>query len=202
MSSLLSLPATIEQQLSYWKWDFTSLDLFSGELAYSLIYDNVRPDRIQEALQTVGMDTLPNYFILIQIDDYLAISKQLEITREFFQKDLVVNTIRSCLENLQVPGFAANLINSDRVICFLCLEELPLEPVEDFLGFLSRKSDAGSTFILHIPYRSAPADGVPNCPIFLLCMSRLSKRSIAAFIVGRAPIYVCRRSMLLRPPLI
>lgn len=150
MSSLFSLPATIEQQLSYWKWDFTSLDLFSGELAYSLIYDNVRPDRVQEALQTVGLDALPNYFILIQIDDYLTISKQLEITREFFQKDLVVNTIRSCLENLQVPGFAANLINSDRVICFLCLEDLQLEPVEEFLGFFV--SEIRRRVYLHTSY--------------------------------------------------
>lgn len=133
MSSHSAPRMTIEEQLSYWKWDFTSLDLFSSELAYSLVFENIRPDRIADALQTVGLTVLPDRFLLIQIDDYASLSKKLEITREFFQKDLVVNTIRAYLKELRLPGFAANLINTDRVICFLCLEEYKLAAVEEFL---------------------------------------------------------------------
>ena len=133
MSSHIAPRMTIEEQLSYWKWDFTSLDLFSSELAYSLVFENIRPDRVADALQTVDLTTLPDYFLLIQIDDYSFLSKRLEITREFFQKDLVVNTIRTYLKELRVSGFAANLINTDRVICFLCLEEYGTVAVEEFL---------------------------------------------------------------------
>lgn len=137
MSSHSAPRMTIEEQLSYWKWDFTSLDLFSSELAYSLVFENIRPDRVSDALQTVGLTTLPDHFLLIQIDDYSSLSKKLEITREFFQKDLVVNTIRTYLKELKLPGFAANLINTDRVICFLCLEEYHSVAVEEFLlGFV------------------------------------------------------------------
>lgn len=137
MSSHIAPRMTIEEQLSYWKWDFTSLDLFSSELAYSLVFENIRPDRVADALQTVDLTTLPDYFLLIQIDDYSFLSKRLEITREFFQKDLVVNTIRTYLKELRVSGFAANLINTDRVICFLCLEEYGTVTVEEFLmGFV------------------------------------------------------------------
>lgn len=137
MSSHIAPRMTIEEQLSYWKWDFTSLDLFSSELAYSLVFENIRPERVADALQTVDLTTLPDYFLLIQIDDYSFLSKRLEITREFFQKDLVVNTIRTYLKELRVSGFAANLINTDRVICFLCLEEYGTVTVEEFLmGFV------------------------------------------------------------------
>lgn len=141
---------TIEEQLSYWKWDFTAHDLFSNELAYSLIYDNIRPDRVADALRTVGLETLPNYFLLLQIDDYLSLSKQLEITREFFQKDLVVNTIRDYLKELSLPGFSANLINSDRVICFLCLEEERHAPIQDFLQTFI--TEIRRRVRLHTPY--------------------------------------------------
>ena len=132
MSEQAPAKDAIAEQLSYWKWDFTTLDLFSGELAYSLIFDNIRPDRVKEALATVGLDTLPNYFILIQIDDYTALSKRMEITREFFQKDLVVNTIRAYCREIGVPGFSANLINSERVLCFLCLDEARYAPLSEF----------------------------------------------------------------------
>ena len=41
MSSHITPRMTIEEQLSYWKWDFTSLDLFSSELA-SVSYTHLR----------------------------------------------------------------------------------------------------------------------------------------------------------------
>ena len=78
MSSHIAPRMTIEEQLSYWKWDFTSLDLFSSELAYSLVFENIRPDRVADALQTVDLTTLPDYFLLIQIDDYSFLSRHVE----------------------------------------------------------------------------------------------------------------------------
>lgn len=123
----------LTEAFSYWKWDFTPLDMFSGELAYSLIYNNIKPEKTADAMQTVGMHRLPNYFVLIQIDDYESISKQMEITREFFQKDRLVRTIRNYLSRIGVEGFAANLINSDRIICFVCLQEMRGEEARAFL---------------------------------------------------------------------
>lgn len=170
----------LEEQLSYWKWDFTTVDLFSSELAYSLIYDNIRPDRIAEALQTVGLTALPNYFILIQIDGYLALSKQLEITREFFQKDLVVNTIREYLSELSLPGFAANLINSDRVICFLCLDEGLYAPITEYLRtFISeirRRVQLYTTYTLSVSF-SGQCSGLSHFPSMYIQMAAALDRS-------------------------
>lgn len=52
----------MEQNLSYWKAHISVHDMLTSELAYSLIYDNIRSDKVSEAMGTVGLDVLPNRF--------------------------------------------------------------------------------------------------------------------------------------------
>lgn len=58
------------KELDYWKDYITMHNVLACELSYSLIYNNIRPDKVKEALATVNLDTLPNRFFLIQVDDY------------------------------------------------------------------------------------------------------------------------------------
>ncbi|MGI6585685.1 MAG: helix-turn-helix transcriptional regulator [Gracilibacteraceae bacterium] len=113
----------MEQNLSYWKAHISVHDMLTSELAYSLIYDNIRSDKVSEAMGTVGLDVLPNRFFLIQVDDYMNYSSNLHITQEFFQKPVLVDMLRTCMKMIKLKGFVANLIGMDRIICFLCFEE-------------------------------------------------------------------------------
>ena len=90
------------------------------ELSYSLIYDNIRPDKVFDALATVGLAQLPNRFLLIQVDDYYNYSSKMRITQEFFQKTSLINILRTRMDQLGVTGFMANLVGLDKLICFLC----------------------------------------------------------------------------------
>lgn len=111
---------TLEESFSYWKDHITLEDVFAEELAYSLIYDNIRPDKLDVALGTVGLTELPDRFFLLQVDDYMNLSGQLNITQEFFQKPRLVNLLRELLRELELTGFVANLVGMDKLICFLC----------------------------------------------------------------------------------
>ena len=114
---------TLEQSFSYWKDHITLADVFAEELAYSLIYDNIRADKVDVALGTVGLTELPNRFFLLQVDDYMNLSGKLNIAQEFFQKPRLVNLLRELLRELGLTGFAANLVGMDKFICFLCNAE-------------------------------------------------------------------------------
>lgn len=109
--------------VDYWKNYITMHNVLACELSYSLIYDNVRPDKVEEALATVGLSQLPNRFLLIQVDDYHNYSSKMRITQEFFQKTALINLLRQHMENLELTGFVANLIGMDKLVCFLCLPE-------------------------------------------------------------------------------
>ena len=52
----------IPESLDYWKKYITLHHVLACELSYSLIYNNIRPDKVGDALATVGLDTLPNRF--------------------------------------------------------------------------------------------------------------------------------------------
>lgn len=110
------------REFSYWKSHFSLCDIFSDELSYSLLFNNIRPDRVEQAMSTVGMSCLPNYFLLIQVDNYQKISQSLEPTREYFQKAIVINLIRKQLKTSGISGFVANILNTERVICFIALD--------------------------------------------------------------------------------
>lgn len=76
----------IPESLDYWKKYITLHHVLACELSYSLIYNNIRPDKVGDALATVGLDTLPNRFFLLQVDDYYNYSDKMIITQEFFRK--------------------------------------------------------------------------------------------------------------------
>ena len=113
----------LSELLSYWKNHITLRHVLASELSYSLIYDNIRPDMVETALATVGLETLPNRFFLIQVDDYYNYSSNMRITQEFFQKTTLVDMLREGLDAMRLKGFTANLIGLDKLICFLCCPE-------------------------------------------------------------------------------
>lgn len=119
-TALQALP--LEERLNYWKGYITLHHVLACELSYSLIYDNIRPDRLQAALSTVGLEQLPNRFLLIQVDDYQNTSSGMRITQEFFQKTVLINLMRDCLARRNLQGFVANVVGADKLICFLCCE--------------------------------------------------------------------------------
>lgn len=111
------------ETLDYWKDYITLHHVLACELSYSLIYNNIRPDKVGDALATVGLDTLPNRFLLLQVDDYYNYSSKMVITQEFFQKTILINLLRECMKGLGLKGFMANLVSLDKLICFLCCPE-------------------------------------------------------------------------------
>lgn len=113
----------LEKEMSYWKAYNSVHDVLASELSYSLLYDNINPEKVGAALATVGMDTLPNRFFLIQVDDYQNYASRLRLTQEFFQKISLINLLRECMRNMKLRGFMANLIGMETFICFLCCEE-------------------------------------------------------------------------------
>jgi len=110
----------LEQTLSYWKAHFTVHDVLASELSYSLIYNNIQPEKLDDALSTVGLTTLPSRILLFQVDNYLYHSSKLRSTQEYFQKTNLLNLLREHIRAIEMPGFASNLIGKDKVICFLC----------------------------------------------------------------------------------
>lgn len=109
--------------MDYWKNYITLHHVLACELSYSLIYDNVRPDKVADALATVGLAQLPNRFLLIQVDDYYNYSSKMRITQEFFQKTALINLLRQQMDSMELTGFVANLVGMDKLVCFLCLPE-------------------------------------------------------------------------------
>lgn len=113
----------LENALSYWKAHVSVHDVLASELSYSLIFDNIHPDKVAQALATVGLNALPNRFFLVQVDDYQNYVSKLRPTQEFFQKTALMNLVRDCMKNLSLQGFVANLIGQENFICYLCCEE-------------------------------------------------------------------------------
>lgn len=109
--------------LDYWKNYITIHHVLACELSYSLIYDNIRPDKLTDALATVGLTRLPNRFFLIQVDDYSNHSNKMRITQEFFQKTALIKILREGMDSMGLTGFMANLVGQDNLICFLCCPE-------------------------------------------------------------------------------
>ena len=103
------------KDLDYWKDYITMHNVLACELSYSLIYNNIRPEKVKEALATVNLDTLPNRFFLIQVDDYYNYSSKMQITQEFYQKTLLINLLRGRMQELGLKGFMANLVGIDKL---------------------------------------------------------------------------------------
>lgn len=124
--------------LDYWKNYITMHNVLACELSYSLIYNNIRPEKTKEALATVGLDTLPNRFFLIQVDDYYNYSSKMQITQEFYQKTLLINMLREQMHALNLNGFMANLVGIDKLICFLCCEEEEKKDIRNYLSEVAK----------------------------------------------------------------
>lgn len=135
--------------LDYWKNHITIHHVLACELSYSLIYDNIRPDKLDDALATVGLTRLPNRFFLIQVDDYYNHSSGMRITQEFFQKTSLIKILRESMESMELTGFVANLVGLDDLICFLCCQEKEGPGINDYL------LDIADTFKTVIRERSA-----------------------------------------------
>jgi len=139
----------LEEVLGYWKSHISLRDVLSGELSYSLIYNNVHPNKVSQAMATVGLTQLPSHMFLIQVDDYHNYASRLLVTQEFYQKTRLINLLREQLSRLGLQGFAANLVGSERVICFLCcreqdgpeLEQKLLDVVKEFQESVRKHSD-------------------------------------------------------------
>lgn len=143
---------SIGATLSYYKQHQSIEDILSDELNYSMIYDNIDPHKIKMALATVNISELPARFFLIQIDDYIRISQKIEITREFFQKSGVIRTIRSYLAEQNISGFVANLIGTDKIVCYICLtdEEDTGIFLEKFITDIQNRIRARSHYTLSV----------------------------------------------------
>ena len=119
--------------LDYWKNYITIHHVLACELSYSLIYDNIRPDKLSDALATVNLKQLPNRFFLIQVDDYYNYSSKMQITQEFFQKTSLINLLQDRMESIGLTGFMANLVGQDNLICFLCCPEQEGPGINEYL---------------------------------------------------------------------
>ncbi len=109
--------------MNYWKKKRCVDEMYASELGFSLIYRNIKQEYQKQALATMGLTRLPNVILLIQVDDYLNKYSELEVTREFSVKAAVWNCLQSFITASDYPGFAANLIGLDTLICFLCMPE-------------------------------------------------------------------------------
>ncbi len=123
----------LEKELSYWKAHITIYDVLADELSYSMLYDNIRPDKVKEALGSVGLTMMPNRFLLIQVDDYQNYASKLRLTQECFQKTSLIKVLRECMKSMEVQGFIANLIGQDNFICFLCCQEKEGPEIKEYL---------------------------------------------------------------------
>lgn len=124
-------------KLDYWKEHVTMHHVLASELSYSLLYNNIRSDKVEEALATVDLDTLPNRFLLIQVDDYYNYSSKMHIMQEFYQKTDLINCLRKRMESMGLKGFMANLIGQDKIICFLCCHEWETQEINDRLSIIA-----------------------------------------------------------------
>ena len=129
----------INLKLDYWKNYITMHHVLACELSYSLIYNNIRPEKTEEALATVGLTKLPNRFMLIQVDDYYNYSSQMQITQEFYQKTELINLLREYMKKAGMKGFVANLVGIDKISCFLCCEEEEKKNIRIYLSEIAER---------------------------------------------------------------
>lgn len=140
----------LEEVLCYWKDHISLQDVLSNELSYSLIYNNIHPDKIDQAMATVGLTRLPTHIFLIQVDDYQNYANRLRVTQECFQKTRLVNLLRDQITQQNLQGFAANLVGTERIICFLYCQDQDGPELEQHL--LDVAEQFKKTVRKHSPY--------------------------------------------------
>jgi len=133
MASKQSSRDRLSERLVYYKSYNSVQDIYANELSYSLIYDNIHPSKIKDALSTVRLSSLPNRFLLMRVDDYSKHSRQFHMTYEPFQKMVIINTLKKQMDAMALQGFIGNLIGLDQFICFLCCEDREGSGMKEFL---------------------------------------------------------------------
>ena len=124
-------------EMTYWKRYISLENVFASELAFSLIYDNIKADKQALALATMGLARLPEVMFLVQVDDYVSKYSDIEVTHEFYTKASVRICLQKALDRSDYVGFAANLVGMDTLVCFLCLPKDHEETaLDEFAGYL------------------------------------------------------------------
>ena len=70
-------------------------DLLQGEIAYGLLYENIRPNYIKECYRLLGIEYEPNILCLIQVDDFYEHCSRLPASRGYHLKDGILKCIRN-----------------------------------------------------------------------------------------------------------
>lgn len=108
--------------LSYYRGNRSFNDVLLEEFAFSLIFDNIAPNKRREAINSVGLNRMPNMFLLIQVDDYSNESKRFSVKDEFVMKVRILNVIRTFMRENDFEFIASNLTGTDKMIVFLCID--------------------------------------------------------------------------------
>ena len=111
----------------YFKHNRQAGNILSEEFAFSLLYNNIAPDKVNLALESVNISRLPNIFLLIQIDDYQKESKRTAIEYEFAIKVRIMDVVRSCLTKCEMECVAANLTGTDKAVIFFSVDNTEYE---------------------------------------------------------------------------
>ena len=123
--------------MGYWKKNRSVDNMFASELAFSLIYNNVKADKERQALATMRLSSRPEIMLLVQVDDYISKYSDIEITHEFYTKAGVRGCLQAAIDRSDYVGFAANLVGMDTLVCFLCLPKDHEETaLYEFAGYL------------------------------------------------------------------
>lgn len=92
------------QIVNYYKRNRTIDMLLMEEFAFSLLFNNIAPDKLQVALDSVGLNRIPSLFLLIQVDDHLNESKRLNTENEFVLKVRIANRSPSSARRRNRPA--------------------------------------------------------------------------------------------------
>lgn len=119
------------QIVNYYKRNRTIDMLLMEEFAFSLLFNNIAPDKLQVALDSVGLNRIPSLFLLIQVDDHLNESKRLNTENEFVLKvplltsTSIVNELDGVIQNVYLSLSRGNrvLFSRTMVKLFSLLQE-------------------------------------------------------------------------------
>lgn len=125
------------EQLSYYKGNRSFEDVVREEFAFSLIFNNIAPAKMAAALKSVGLQSVPNAFLLLQVDDDPDGSKRFSVENEFVAKPRILDLVRTQLKTARWDHMAANLTGTDNLIVFFCIKEE--DGCEEELSRLSRE---------------------------------------------------------------
>lgn len=139
------------QIVNYYKRNRTIDMLLMEEFAFSLLFNNIAPDKLQVALDSVGLNRIPSLFLLIQVDDHLNESKRLNTENEFVLKVRIADIIRTCFERNGLEPVVANLTGTDKLVAFLVILYKLIPNIFTEICFKKSLDDTG--FILICYYK-------------------------------------------------